>query len=97
MARSPMNDDQIRDALADLPGWSRQGDTIERTYTHADFRVAMGFVNFVAEIAENLGHHPDVDVRYNEVRLAVTTHDAGGLTGKDFQLARAVDGVGDDG
>lgn len=79
--------------LADVPGWQRDGDTIHRTYGHADFRVAMAFVGFVAEVAENLGHHPDIDVRYNRVRLAVTTHDAGGLTEKDFALARAVDGV----
>lgn len=90
---SKLTDDQIRQALDSLPGWQRDGDMIARTYTHPDFRVAIGFVGYVAEIAENLGHHPDIDVRYNEVRLAVTTHDAGGLTEKDLELARTVDGV----
>lgn len=91
---SKLTDDQIRQALDSLPGWQRDGDMIARTYTHPDFRVAMAFVGYVAEIAENQGHHPDIDVRYNEVRLAVTTHDAGGLTEKDLELARTVDGVG---
>ena len=88
---SALSDDQIHQALADLPGWGREGDAIARTYRHPDFRTAMAFVGFVAEVAENLGHHPDIDVRYNEVRLAVTTHDAGGLTEKDLELARTVD------
>lgn len=90
---SQLNADDITHALEALPGWQRDGETIHRTYTHPDFRVAMAFVGFVAEVAENLGHHPDIDIRYNEVRLAVTTHDAGGLTEKDFKLARMVDGV----
>lgn len=91
---SQLTDDQIRNALASLPGWSREGDTLTRTYAHPDFRTAMAFVNFVAEVAEKQGHHPDVDIRYNEVRLAVTTHDAGGLTEKDLELARTVDHAG---
>lgn len=91
---SKLSDDQIRQALADLPGWEREGDAIARTYRHPDFRTALAFVNYVAEVAENLGHHPDVDIRYNEVRLAVTTHDAGGLTEKDLELARTVDHAG---
>lgn len=81
----------LKAGLAELPGWRQQGDAIERTYTFADFRVALAFVAFVGEVAEALGHHPDVDIRYNRVRLAVTTHDAGGLTAKDLELARRVD------
>ena len=83
--------DDLAAALAELPGWSRQGESIERTYSFANFRVALGFVGFVAEVAEEMGHHPDIDVRYNRVRLAVTTHDAGGLTAKDLELARRID------
>lgn len=86
--------DAVRKALGSLPGWKLEGDVITRTYVHADFRIAIAFVGYVAEVAEKLGHHPDVDVRYNKVRLAVTTHDAGGLTEKDLALARAVDGAG---
>lgn len=90
---STLSADAVREGLEKLPGWELDGDTIARTYEHADFRVAMAFVAYVAEIAENLQHHPDIDIRYNQVRLAVTTHDAGGLTGKDLELARAVDAV----
>jgi 4a-hydroxytetrahydrobiopterin dehydratase len=89
-----LSHDAVRQALESLPGWKLEGDVITRTYVHADFRVAIAHVNYVAEVAEKLGHHPDVDVRYNEVRLAVTTHDAGGLTAKDLELARTVDAVG---
>jgi len=86
--------DAVREALKSLPGWQLEGDVIHRTYVHADFRIAIAFVNYVAEVAEKLGHHPDVDVRYDKVRLAVTTHDAGGLTKKDLELARSVDAAG---
>ena len=89
-----LSQDAVRQALEELPGWSLEGDAIVRTYEHPDFRVAVAFVGYVAEVAEKLGHHPDVDLRYNRVRLAVTTHDAGGLTAKDLELARTVDRVG---
>ena len=91
---SKLTPDAVDEALRGLPGWQRDGDAIARTYTHPDFRVAIAFVGYVAEIAEKLGHHPDIDVRYNQVRLAVTTHDAGGLTDKDLELARTVDAAG---
>ena len=90
---SKLGSDAIQRHLDALPGWELDGEMIARTYEHPDFRTAMGFVGFVAEVAENLGHHPDIDVRYNQVRLAVVTHDAGGLTEKDFELARTVDHV----
>jgi len=89
-----LTQDAVRQALEELPGWRLEGEMIERTYEHPDFRIAIAFVGYVAEVAEKLGHHPDVDVRYNKVRLAVTTHDAGGLTEKDLELARTVDRVG---
>lgn len=90
---SKLGSDAVREHLDSLPGWELDGEMITRTYEHPDFRTAMAFVNFVAEVAEKLGHHPDVDVRYDTVRLAVVTHDAGGLTEKDFELARTVDHV----
>ena len=58
-----------------------------------DFRAALGFVNRVGDLAEEAGHHPDIDIRYNRVRLALVTHDAGGLTSKDFDLAARADGA----
>lgn len=78
-------------ALSTLPEWSRTGEIISRTYVFKDFPATMKFVNNVAELAEQAQHHPDIDVRWNKVTLALTTHDAGGLTEKDFELARQFD------
>jgi 4a-hydroxytetrahydrobiopterin dehydratase len=76
--------------LSSLPGWQIQGGELTRTFTHTDFRAALAFVNKVGDLAEQAGHHPDIDIRYNKVRLGLVTHDAGGLTGKDFDLAGSV-------
>jgi len=83
----------IQSALATVPQWGRNGDMIARTYEFVDFVVAMKFVNAVAEIAEATQHHPDIDIRWNKVTLALTTHDACGLTEKDFSLARQSDAL----
>lgn len=76
--------------LSSLPGWQIQKGELTRTFTHKDFRAALAFVNKVGDLAEQAGHHPDIDIRYNKVRLGLVTHDAGGLTGKDFDLAGSV-------
>jgi 4a-hydroxytetrahydrobiopterin dehydratase len=81
----------VAQALRQTPGWELRGSEIRRTYRFRDFREALGFVNRVGELAEGAGHHPDIDLRYNAVTLALTTHDAGGLTARDFELARAID------
>jgi 4a-hydroxytetrahydrobiopterin dehydratase len=83
----------IQSALATVPQWQRNGDIIARTFEFKDFVVAMKFVNAVAEEAEAMQHHPDIDIRWNKVTLALTTHDAGGLTDKDFALARYGDAL----
>jgi len=83
----------ISSALATVPQWQRNGEVIARTFVFKDFVVAMTFVNAVAAAAENAQHHPDVDIRWNKVTLALTTHDAGGLTEKDFALARRCDAL----
>ena len=77
-----------------VPGWRIEGGELTRTFTHNDFRAALAFVNKVGDLAESAGHHPDIDIRYNKVRLGLVTHDAGGLTTKDFDLAAAVDKLG---
>jgi 4a-hydroxytetrahydrobiopterin dehydratase len=77
----------IESRLRKLPGWRVEAGELVRTFEFADFRAALRFVNNVGELAELAGHHPDIDIRYNRVRLALTTHDAGGLTDKDFDLA----------
>ena len=78
-------------ALSNLPQWRREGEIIVRTFEFKDFPGAMKFVNTVADLAEQAKHHPDVDIRWNKVTLALTTHDAGGLTEKDFALAKQCD------
>jgi 4a-hydroxytetrahydrobiopterin dehydratase len=78
-------------AMARAAGWERRGDTIARTFSFTDFRAAMAFVNRVADEAESVDHHPDIDIRYNRVTLTLSTHSAGGLTAMDFDLARRAD------
>ena len=78
-------------ALATVPEWRRQGDLISRTFQFKDFPAAVKFVDAVAVAAEQAWHHPDIDIRWNKVTLVLTTHDAGGLTQKDFDLARRFD------
>jgi len=88
---SRLDEASIGNALQRTPGWARAGAEIRRTYRFRDFREALAFVNRVGGLAEAAGHHPDIDIRYNTVTLALTTHDAGGLSTKDFDLARAID------
>ena len=85
-----LSETQIRDRLARLPGWERRGDEIRRTWSFADFESSMAFVNKVAALAQAADHHPDIDIRYSKVELALSTHDAGGLTAKDFEFAEAI-------
>lgn len=89
-----LDDAKIISALATLPEWKWNGEIIFCTFQFKDFPAALKFVNAVAEIAEAAQHHPDIDVRWNKVTLALTTHDAGGLTEKDFALARQCDELG---
>jgi 4a-hydroxytetrahydrobiopterin dehydratase len=84
---------QIKAGLLSVPEWAEHGSTIRRTCQFRDFRAAIDFVNIVARLAEAAGHHPDVDIRWNKVTLTLTTHDAGGLTDKDFELAREIDRI----
>jgi 4a-hydroxytetrahydrobiopterin dehydratase len=80
---------EIASRLSTLPAWQVEAGELVRTFKFEDFRAALRFVNEVGGLAEAAGHHPDIDIRYNRVRLALVTHDAGGLTGKDFDLASA--------
>lgn len=83
--------DQIEARLTALPLWSLSGDVIQRTFQFKDFVEAMTFVNTVAALAEQRQHHPDILVRWNKVTLSLSTHDAGGLSQKDFDLAAETD------
>ena len=84
---------EIKKSLAHLPHWTRHRAVITRTFVFANFVVAMKFVNAVARLAEASWHHPDVVIRWNKVTLTLTTHDAGGLTRKDFALARKFNAI----
>ena len=90
MAR--LSDAEIESRLRRLAGWERRGDEIRRTFSFPDFAGSLAFVNRVGELAEAMNHHPDIDVRYSRVTLALTTHDAGGLTANDFDLAEKIGG-----
>jgi 4a-hydroxytetrahydrobiopterin dehydratase len=87
---TPLAESEIASRLARLPGWQRRGSEITRTFTFPDFKGAMAFVNRVADLAEGVNHHPDIDIRYSKVTLTLTTHDASGLTARDFALAEQI-------
>lgn len=81
----------ITNHLKKVPEWEHDKKKIERVFEFDDFTEAIDFVNAVAEISEEQEHHPDIDVRFNKVKLAITTHTKGGLTEMDFQLAERID------
>lgn len=78
-------------ALRHVPRWTKSGRSINRTYEFKDFPAAMKFVHAVARVAEKAWHYPDIDIRWNKVTLVFSTHDEGGLTEKDFELASRCD------
>jgi 4a-hydroxytetrahydrobiopterin dehydratase len=82
-----LSPEDVRFRLQKLPGWSTETGELTKTFQFKNFADALGFVNQIGAAAEQAGHHPDIDIRYNRVRLALVTHDAGGLTDKDFSLA----------
>ncbi len=86
-----MSEAEIKDALKAVPDWSELNGEIQRTYQFSDFAASMAFVNKIADAAESAQHHPDILIRYNKVTLTVSTHDAGGITDKDFDLAKKAD------
>ncbi|MBI2881010.1 MAG: 4a-hydroxytetrahydrobiopterin dehydratase [Candidatus Tectomicrobia bacterium] len=91
MAR--LTEEEIGRGLEELPGWERQGEAIVKTFQFEWFTPAMGFVTKVALLAERYDHHPDIDIRYKRVRLVLTSHDAGGLTERDVNLAKEIEAV----
>ncbi|BAY38003.1 pterin-4-alpha-carbinolamine dehydratase [Nostoc sp. NIES-2111] len=85
-----LGDAEIEAQASKLSGWTRQGFKLETTRKFKDFVEAIAFVNKLVEPAESAGHHPDIEVSYNKVKITLTTHDAGGLTQKDFDLATEI-------
>ena len=82
---------QVKEGMSSVPEWSRKGSVISRTFKFKDFPAALKFVNAISRIAEKAQHHPDIDIRWNKVTMALTTHDSGGLTDKDFAMAAKID------
>ena len=91
---SVLSPEMVQEKLGSLPQWKLEGKEIVRHYQFPDFVAAMAFVNQVAEKAEKAGHHPDIDIRYNKVRLALVSHDKGGLTKRDMAMAETIDSLG---
>jgi 4a-hydroxytetrahydrobiopterin dehydratase len=86
---------EIQGKLRAVPGWElAKNKAIHKKFTFANFKDALAFVNKVGELAEQSNHHPDITINYNKVSLSVTTHDAGGLTTKDFDLAGHIEKIG---
>ena len=92
-----LSDDEIEEGLAGLAGWQRQGGAIVKGYRLVDFPAAVAFVVRLSFPAEAANHHPDLDIRYNQVRVALSTHSEGGVTAKDLDLARAIEALSADG
>ena len=88
-----MSDTEVKAALGALAGWELAGADIVKEYKFADFVAAIAFVNQLADRAEAANHHPDIDIRWNKVRLALSTHSEGGLTSKDFALATEIEAL----
>jgi len=90
---SVLTSETVQERLRSLPHWALEGKEIVRHYEFPDFVAAMAFVNQVAQTAENAGHHPDIDIRYNKVRLALISHDKGGLTERDMKMAQSLNAL----
>ena len=89
----PASEQEISAALAKLPDWERDGDRIRRSFRFENFVEAFGFMSSVALLAERADHHPEWSNVFNRVVIELTTHDAGGLTGRDFKLAGEIDAL----
>ena len=89
-----LTDSEIQRALGSLHGWQRNGIAIQRVFRFPDFKIAMQFVNKVADAAEKANHHPDIDIRYNTVTMTLVSHDAGGITQRDVRMAEVIDKIG---
>ncbi len=85
-----LNESEIQERVQVLNGWSVESKTLRVTRKFKDFIQAVDFVNKLVAPAESAGHHPDIEISYNTVKITLTTHDAGGLTQKDFELAQVI-------
>jgi 4a-hydroxytetrahydrobiopterin dehydratase len=91
MAR--LSDEEISGRLGELDGWEREGDAIVKRFKHGDFQGSVDFVNRLTPAAQEMNHHPDLEISWDTVTVRVTTHSEGGLTDHDFSLAASIDAV----
>lgn len=91
--KTQLSHSEIAEKLRERPGWHHRGNAIERTYVLADFNGSIALVNVVAEAANAMNHHPDIGISWNEVSFTLCSHDAGGLTDRDFALAERIDAI----
>ena len=91
MAR--LTDEEIEERLAEVEGWERDGDAIRQRFRFEDFQGSIDFVNRLTPEAEEMNHHPDLAISWNEVTVTISTHSEGGLTANDFELARRIEQV----
>ena len=86
-----LSDLEIQRALGGLPGWARRGDVLTKSFTFRTFAEGIDFVQRVARAADKVDHHPDIDIRYTKIVIALSTHSAGGITQKDLSLAGTIE------
>jgi 4a-hydroxytetrahydrobiopterin dehydratase len=89
-----LSDEEVEARLADLSGWEREGDAIRKEFKRGDFKGSVHFINRITEVAEEMNHHPDLEVSWDTVTVSITTHAEGGLTENDFELASKLDALG---
>jgi 4a-hydroxytetrahydrobiopterin dehydratase len=88
-----LSDSEIEERLGGLEGWSREGDAIAKTFENGDFVGSVRFIDSLVEPAEGMGHHPDLELSWDKVKVAITNHAEGGLTANDFELAGKIDAL----
>jgi len=88
-----LGDEEIEAKLAGLDGWERRGDAIAKSFDRGDFVGSVGFVDSLVAPAEEMGHHPDVEISWSTVTVTISTHSEGGLTAADFELAAKIDAL----
>ena len=89
-----LENNEIEAKLGELDGWSRQGEAIAKEFDNGDFKGSVEFVNRLTPVAEEMNHHPDLEISWATVKVTITTHSEGGLTAGDFELAGKIDGLG---
>lgn len=89
-----LSDAEIEARIAELPGWQRDGEAISKTFEHGDFAGSIRFVDRIVEPAEEMGHHPDLEISWDKAKVTLSTHSEGGLTAADFELAAKIEQLG---